>query len=153
MNSTIAAFDEPSSTVCMPRIWLSGLPFEPDAVEDRADDVEARGLARPDVEDEEPHPLARLGGERILHHAVVRAVEHRMGRLRVAQAVGVEDVDAALRTLRRRLGVELALDDDVFAVGLGRIAVPRLDDDAPYMPEAMCSRIIGVPQWYMKMPG
>ena len=24
---------------------------------------------------------------------------------------------------------------------------------APYMPEAMCSRIIGVPQWYMKMPG
>ena len=26
MNSTIALFDEPSSTVCMPRNWLSGLP-------------------------------------------------------------------------------------------------------------------------------
>ena len=26
MNSAIAELDEPSSTVCMPRNWLSGLP-------------------------------------------------------------------------------------------------------------------------------
>jgi hypothetical protein len=26
MNSTVALFEEPSSTVCMPRNWLSGLP-------------------------------------------------------------------------------------------------------------------------------
>jgi hypothetical protein len=45
------------------------------------------------------------------------------------------------------------LRDRVLAVDLGRVALARLDDHHPYMPEAMCSSTIGVPQWYMNTPG
>ena len=118
----------------MPRNWLSGFPSNQTRSRIVPDDVKARGPARTDVEHEQPHTLTGLRGERIRHHAIVHAVEHRVRGMRGAQPLGVEHVKRRpvdLAIARIHLGIELALHDRVFAIDPGRVALPRLDDHHP----------------------
>ena len=72
-----------------------------------------------------------FAGSGLVDHAVVAAVEHRVGRRLGAHAFAIEHVKRLavdLALLRIELGVELALHHRVFAIDLGRIAVARLDD-------------------------
>ena len=70
-----------------------GIALEPDAVEDGADDVKARRAAGADVEHEQAHALAGFCRQRLLHHAVVLAVEYGVGRLRLAHVVAIQHVE------------------------------------------------------------
>ena len=106
--------------------------FDPDLVKNCPDHMKARGFARPHVQHKQAHPLARLGLQRLFHHAVVDAVEHRVIGLRRAQALGVEHIQRRATHLAPRgvgLDVKLTLHHQVLAVRLGRVALARLDDE------------------------
>src|SRR5439155_9097615 len=134
-NSTIALLEEPSRTVGMPRNWLLGLP----SIHTRSKIVPTTWkldvLLGPTLSTWSLTRSPALAGSGRLH-AVVHAVEDDVGGLCRTHAVAVEHV--------QRGAVDLAL---------ARVPARGSTTTAPYIPDAMCSRIIGVPQWYMKTPG
>jgi hypothetical protein len=80
MNSTMALLLEPSSTVCIPRNWLSGLPSNQTRSKIVPTMWKLEVLLGPHVEHEHAHALAGLRRQRLPHHDVVGAVEHGMRR-------------------------------------------------------------------------
>src|SRR2546427_1671430 len=130
-NSTIALLEEPSRTVGMPRNWLLGLP----SIHTRSKIVPTTWkldvLLGPTLSTWSLTRSPALAGSGRLH-AVVHAVEDDVGGLCRTHAVAVEHVQRGavdLALARVELGIELALDDHVLTIRLGREAGARFHDD------------------------